>query len=518
MKQIVYGNQARQKFLEAANELCNPVKLTLGPKGKNVIISPLGVMAYATKDGISVAGNIESKDPFVNAGIQIIRQASRKTVEDAGDGTSTACILAHALITGVNDKLIEGVEVADIKAALLADHKTCNQIIKETAHPLVTDGVLDIEKLKQIATISANNDEAIGQLFAEAYEVIGLTGTVLLEESKKSETYVDAVKGMKQDRGYVSPYFATHPEKCEFENPVFFVTDKNITQQKDIQKIVEFCFASKRPLVIFSAEINGEALGFLNLNKIKSDLQVCAVTIPAWMRANKDILKDIATYTGATFCSEDNGFNIDNITPAAIPTILGTAQKFTCSPKDSIIIGGYGQEEEITKRITEIDAKISPELADRDREELQARKSKLNGGVAILYAGGATEVERHETLARCEDSVLAVRSALEEGYVPGGGKVYLLCSQALKDGILSEALLSIITQICLNADVMPMIIIEPLKNSETNQGYNAKSGKIEDLCKSGVVDSAKVIRVALENAMSIALAFLNTDCLIVEVA
>ena len=520
MKQTIYGNDARQAFLQAANELSSPVKLTLGPKGKNVTIGSLGDMAYSTKDGVTVARATESNDPFVNSCIQIIRQAASKTVSDAGDGTTTSTILACSLINEINLSLISGQDISSIKQELKQGLIQCVEIINKSAQPLVKDGVLAIEKLQQIATISANNDEKIGNLFRDAYQIIGSTGTVLLDESKKSETYIEAVKGMQQNRGYISPYFVTSPEKCEYNNPVYFVTDKNLTQQKDIMPIADYCHVNERPLIIFCVDINSDALGCLNVNRIKAGLQVCAITIPVWLKNSKEILRDIAFYTNATFCTEDNGFNIDNIaTPEDVEKLLGESERFTATPKDCVIIGGAGTKDHtaINNRIAQIDAQINPDISDYDREQLQARKSKLNGGVAILYAGGTTDVERKETLARCEDAVLAVRSALEEGYCPGGGKIYLVCAQVLGNCILSFALQSIITQICLNADEAPDNIIKAINAShEANFGYNAKTDTLEDLCEAGVVDSAKVVRVALENAVSIALSFLNTDCIIVE--
>lgn len=516
MKKAIYGDEARSKLIEAAEALCNPVKVTLGPKGKNVIINPIDGMAHSTKDGVTVAGEIESADPFINAGIKIFRQAASKTVADAGDGTTTATILAHSLINEINNELMEGKDIASIKLGLTEQLKICVKAIRQFAHPLVVNNVLDLEKLKQIATISANNDEMVGELFSDAYSVIGPAGTILLEESKKSETYIEAVPGMRQERGYVSQYFVNKEKmRCEYDEPVYFVTDKKLTQSTDFIKIAAHCHSQNKPLIIICEDIDGEALSSLNINRLKNNLQVCAITIPNWIRQGRDIIEDIAVYTGATFCSEKNAFSIDNLQEENIDQILGSSEKFSAGIKESIIIGGKGTE--IKERVANIDAQIVPEIASFEQEQLRARSSRLNGGVAILYAGGQTEVERKETLDRCEDAVLAVRSALEEGYLPGGGKIYLLCRLLMPNSILSRSLKVITEQICLNADKVPDKIISKIESAnDSNFGYNAKTDTLEDLCKAGVVDSAKVIRVALENAVSISLAFLNTDCLIAD--
>jgi chaperonin GroEL len=530
MKQTIYGKEARLKLLEATKQLSDPVKITLGPKGKNVIISPLHHMSYSTKDGVTVAGEVESEDPFVNAGIKLFRQAARKTVYEAGDGTTTSTVLSNAIINELNNALNNGKSIIDLKAQMQEDLAACVSHIKALATPIVRKGnmigtgkvveAFDIEKIKQVATISANNDEFIGQLFADSYQVIGVNGTVLLEESPKTETYIEATAGMRNDRGFAHPDMANLDNGlCTYYDPLIWVTDKNITQNKEILPLLDASIKAKRPLLIFCAEMAGEAAATVVRN-VKSKAIVCAVVqFPNWLKDNKELLRDVAIFTGSVFCSEDDGFNLDNITPENILPLLGTCEQFRATDKESIIIGANGDAELIKKRVELINSKITEGLSDYDMEQLQARKSKLTGGIAMFYAGGKTEAERTSTLSRCEDAILAVRSAIQEGYLPGGGKVYLMCALKLSDTPLARSLKAIIEQICANAEIPASFVIDQLEIAdEDNWGFNAKTGEFEDLCKSGIVDSAKVVRVALENAVSIGLVFLNTDCLIVETA
>jgi chaperonin GroEL len=518
IKKTISGEKATAARMEAAQMLYGPVSSTLGPKGKNVIINPYQGMARSTKDGVTVAGEIESADPFVNGAIKIIRQVAMKTVEDAGDGTTTATILVYHIINEIQERLSKGENILEIRAEIQADLQQAVAQIRSIAIPLITEEGFNIEKLKQIATTSANNDEGIGELFAQAYKIIGPTGTVILNRTERPETYIEASSGMRQERGYESKEFSTAPEKCDYDTPVFFVTDKYLTSQKELMKIVSYTHENNLPLIIICLDIKGEALTFLNANKLQKNLRVTAVTFPQYWRPDfKEVIEDIAIYTGATFCTDANGYNIDNITAEQVPGLLGSAVSFISTPKDCIIVAGSHTDEAIIKRLGEIKAKITPEEGASVKERLLSRGSSLSGGVATLYAGGQTAAERGETADRCDDAILAVRSALEEGYIPGAGKVYLMCAKALKDGIIARSLPSIINKICENADIDAKPIIEQMSLSENpNYGYNAKTDKLEDLVIAGVLDSAKVARVALENAVSVALLFLNNDYLVGE--
>jgi chaperonin GroEL len=526
-KKIIYKDDARKAFLQASRELAMPIRLTLGPNGRNVIINTINSMSYSTKDGVTVAGEIEHPDPFINACIKIIRQAARKTVEEAGDGTSSSSIMANAIIEELYKAILLGSSVYELKDKLKAELEEAVSIIKRNATPIMVDGEIDINKIKQIATISANNDEFIGGLFETAYKTIGSHGVILLNESSDSETSIEAVKGMKLDRGISNPNFANlQSGGCVFSDPLIFVTDKTITQQKEIIKIVDYAFTKQRPLVIFCSDINGEALGFINTNIKNNALKFAAVTFPNWLKFSKDILKDIAIYTNSAFCTEDDGYNIDNIGSAKLPTLLGTANKFQATAKDCLIIDGAGNQDEIQKRAEFISALRSKDLSDYDNEQILARKSRLLGGIAILRTGGQTEVERRETLARCEDAILAVRSAIEEGYLPGGGTMHsfisIILSKYHNSSILAKALLSIPQQILDNGNLSEdakVGILNKLLDEDAifEIGYNAKTDRMENLYESGVVDSAKVIKASLEAAVSIAIAFLNTDCIISEV-
>lgn len=516
MKKIITGKEARLKFLTAAQLLCLPVAATLGPKGKNVIISPMGMNASSTKDGVTVAGEIESEDPFINAAIKIIRQVAKKTEEDAGDGTTTATILASSLIEEISKE--ESGNELEIKEQLISELQVCISAIKKAAYLLKTGDENDIQKISQVAAISANNDDAIGKLFAEAYKIIGISGIVMLKESKEAETYIEPVKGMHIERGFISPYFVNADGSCQFTNPFIFVTDKNVSKQKDIEKIAAFCHTQKVPLVIIAADVTGEALGFLNMNVINNQLKVCAFTIPNWQRNHKEILKDIAIYTGSKYCSEDNGFNLDNIELKNIQEILGESQQISCKEKSTIIIGGGGDQKEISKRIELLNSQITADTDDWNKEHLKMRISKLSGGIAILHAGGVVEADRKETMDRCEDAILAVRSAIEEGYLPGGGKIYYDLSNLIGNSILNRALKSIVIQLCKNSGIdYDSDLIIKMDKSEINFGLNAKTNVFEDLCAAGVVDSAKVLRVAIENAVSIALIYLSTEVIVAEV-
>jgi chaperonin GroEL len=462
-------------------------------------------------------------DVFLNAAVQIIRQAARKTVEQAGDGTTTSIVLTYEILNRLNAMLNEGSDMLELKWALGEELKLCVDFIRSKSHKLVTDGALDLKKVQEIAAISANNDDSIGKLFYEAYQIIGPDGIVMLDKSRRPDSWVEAVKGMKIDRGFENSNFCNRGSFVLHERPAVYVTDKVITQQKDIINIADHCFKLNIPLVIYSAGLHGEALAFLVDNIARqSGFEAAAVTIPNYLRDYKEILKDIAIYTGAKYCSEDEGFNIEAVRADEMFNLLGHCEKFKAAKKDSLIIGGAGRPEDIAARVAYIDSQITPEISDYDRETLLGRKSKLTSGIAVLYAGGQTEVQQKETLDRCEDAILAVRSAIEEGYLPGGGRVHLALGDLLWEkygtiSVLQPCMQSVLNKICENAGVDANLYGLELSGKPLETGYNAKTGNIENLLESGVVDSAKVIRASLESAVSVALAFLNTECLIVEV-
>lgn len=517
MKKIAYGEEARNYMLKGIERLFKPVAATLGPKGKTVIISNLLDWGCYTKDGVTVANEIEDADPFVNACIKIFRQAANKTVKDAGDGTTTSTVLLYNLINEVNRRLKAGENIVDLKKQLETELNLCVQQIKKIASPIVDKaGKPNIDKIRQLALTSANGDERVASMIAEAYEKVGAGAQISVRETQKP-TYLDTVSGMRLEHGFASPYFANVEGRlaCSYKDALVFVTDKGIYKNTDIMKFLDYAHSSGLPLIIFCTDIAGEALGTLNSNIAEAGLKVCAISISLGVRGTRDILKDIAVFTGAKFCSTEVGYNLDNISDPEIPGYLGTIKKFESTDEFTIIAGGSGSQEAITARVAEIQEKITPDLSDYDKDMYLSRKSKLTGGFAIMYIGGKTPGEVKELKDRCDDAVLAVRSAIEEGYVPGCGKAYLLAGKKLSVGsILLPALVSITAQVCKNGNIENVgEIINEMAATPVRRGYNARTGKMEDLIKAGVIDSAKVSISALENAVSTALAFLNTECI-----
>lgn len=543
MKKLIFGNEAREKMLLGAEMLYKPVACTMGPKGKTVIISNLLDEGRYTKDGVTVASEIEcTEDQFINAAIKIFRGAATRTVKDAGDGTTTSTVLLYNLINEVNRRLNSGENIVSLKKQLVEELAICVDEIKKIATPLVVDGVPDLKKIAQLATTSANGDTFIGDKITEAYEKVGPGVAITVRETQK-QTYIEAISGMRLDVGYASQYFANIEGTiaCAYKNPLVFITDKSITKNGDILKFLDYAHVAKLPLIIFCTDIAGEALGTLNSN-IPKGLEVCAVSLSLGIRGTRDVLKDIAAFTGAKFCSAELGYNLDNISDSEIPNYLGSLKKFECTDEWSVLAGGGGTPEAVKARVSEITEKITPDISDYDREELLSRKSKLTGGFAVLHVGGKTPGETKELRDRCDDAVLAVRSAIEDGYVPGCGKAYLVAARKTPiDSILDPALRSIAWQVCHNTGIdAPEIaksrllrfiykifgfvsrkdrvseIIKSMAETPVSFGYNASSGVMEDLIKAGVIDSAKVAISALQNAVSVALAFLNTECISAE--
>jgi len=521
MKLIQSGAAARETLLQSIAELYKPVASTMGPKGKTVIISNVHDAGRYTKDGVSVAREISHENQLINAGIKIFREAANKTVKDAGDGTTTSTVLLYHLINEVHKRMQSGANIVDIKNALSIELDICVNAIKEMAVPLVVDGQPDIPKILQLALTSANGDQFVAEKIAEAYEKVGPGVAIEVRETQKP-SYLETVSGMRLENGMASPYFSNIEDKvmCMHKNPLVFVTDKALLKNTDILRFIDYSHGKGLPLVIFCTDIAGEALGMLNQNVAESGLQVCAVALPLGIRTTRDTLKDIAAFTGAKFCSHELGYNLDNISDDEIPSYLGSMQMFQAAAEYSILAGGRGTKEAIQARINEINEKITPDVSDWMREELLSRKSKLSGGFALLYIGGKTAGEIKELKDRCEDAVLAVRSAIEAGYLPGCGKAYLMASKKLPGkSILIEALHSITRQVCFNGDINEIqtgeIILKMLSSGVTF-GYNARTDTMEDLFKAGVIDSAKVVISALQNAVSAALAFVNTEFIIAQ--
>jgi chaperonin GroEL len=520
MKKLIFGDEAREKMLLGAEMLYKPVACTMGPKGKTVIISNLLDRGRYTKDGVTVANEIEcTSDQFINAAIKIFREAANKTVKDAGDGTTTSTVLLYNLINEVNRRMKDGQNIVDLKKQLVEELGLCVDEIKKIAVPLVVDGKPDIKKISQLATTSANGDTFIGGMIAEAYEKVGAGVAISVRETQK-QTYLETVSGMRLDVGYASQYFANIAGTigCAYSDALVFVTDKAITKNGDMLKFLDYANTARLPLILFCTDIAGEALGTLNSN-IPQGLQACAVSISLGIRGTRDVLKDIAIFAGAKFCSSETGYNIDNISDEEVPNYLGSLKKFECTDEFSILAGGAGSPESIAARVAEIVEKITPDSSDYDREELLSRKSKLTGGFAVLNIGGKTPGEVKELRDRCDDAVLAVRSAIEEGYLPGCGKAYLYAfvEMPVHNPILGSALQSITEQVCSNGDYKNVKeIMDSMCLSAVHTGFNASTGTMEDLIEAGVIDSAKVAISALQNAVSTALAFLNTECISAE--
>ncbi len=521
-KDIKFEVEARDLLKKGVDELANAVKVTLGPKGRNVIIEKKFGAPHITKDGVSVAKEIELTDPFMNMGAQIVKEVASKTNDKAGDGTTTATVLAQSIINVGLKNVAAGANPMDLKRGIdKAVAKVVDNI--KTQAKEVDD---DFAKIEQIATISANNDNEIGKLIASAMEKVGKEGVITVEEAKGTETTVDVVEGMQFDRGYLSPFFTTNSDKmeCEMENPYVLIHDKKISNLKDILPLLEGTIKTGRGLLIIAEDIDGEALTTLVVNRLRGGLKVCAVKAPGFGDRRKEMLQDIATLTGGIVVSEEQGIRLD----AATMEMLGTADKITVNKDNTTIAGGAGSKEAIAARVAQIKAQIEATKSDYDREKLQERLAKLAGGVAVLYVGAPSEVEMKEKKDRVDDALSATRAAVEEGIVAGGGVALIRAISAL-DGmsgdnddettgieIVKRAIEEPLRQIVANAGKEGAVIVQKVKEGKDDFGYNARTDKFENFFAAGVIDPAKVTRVALENAASIAGLLLTTECVIAE--
>ena len=522
-KEIKFNTDVRSKMKEGADQLANAVKVTLGPKGRNVVIEKKFGAPQVTKDGVTVAKEVELKDKYENMGAQMVKEVASKTNEQAGDGTTTATVLAQAIINVGIKNVTAGANPMDLKRgidkavdAVVADLKKQSQSVGD-----------DYSKVEQVGTVSANNDGYIGKLIADAMSKVKKDGVITVEEAKGTETEVKVVEGMQFDRGYISPYFMTNGDKMEADlsNPSILITDKKISTMKDLLPILEPIAREGRELLIIAADVDGEALTTLVVNKLRGSLKVAAVKAPGFGDRRKEMLQDIAILTGATVISEERGFTLENATP----DMLGKAEKVTITKENTTIVGGKGDAEAIKERADLIRKQISTTTSDYDREKLQERLGKLAGGVAVLYVGATTEVEMKEKKDRVEDALNATRAAVEEGYLPGGGVAYIRAAAALAGlkgenedettgiRIVAKAIEEPLRQIALNAGVDGSVIIQKIKEGKGDFGYNARTDEYVNMYEAGVIDPTKVARVALENAASVAGMFLTTECGIVDI-
>jgi len=522
-KDIIFEFKAREALKSGVDALTNAVKVTLGPRGRNVIIDKKYGAPAISKDGVTVAKEIELKDPVENMGAQLVKEVASKTADMAGDGTTTATVLAQSIIATGLKNVTAGANPMDLKRGI---DKAVRSVIENLKKQSQTIGESS-EKIEQVAAISANNDNAIGKIIAEAMAKVGKEGVITIEEAKGTETEVKIVEGMQFDRGYISPYFVTDTEKMEtvFENPYILIYDKKISGMKDFLPILEKVVQTGRPLVIIAEDVEGEALATLVVNKLRGSLKIAAVKAPGFGDRRKEMLEDIAVLTGGTAISEERGFKLEN----ADLSYLGSAEKVTIDKDNTTIVSGKGGIDNIKARINQIKAQIEKTTSDYDREKLQERLAKLAGGVAVIYVGAASEIEMKEKKDRFDDALHATRAAVEEGIVPGGGVAYLRSIDALskvqsengdeKIGveIIKRALEEPLRQIVENAGLEGSVIVQKVKEGKGDFGFNARTEKYENLLSSGVIDPTKVARVALENAASIAGMLLTTECVLAEI-
>ncbi len=521
-KEIYFDVEAREKLKRGVDALANAVKVTLGPKGRNVIIGKKYGAPHITKDGVSVAKEIELKDVIENMGAQMVKEVASKTADIAGDGTTTATVLAQAIINAGMKNVASGANPMDLKRgidkAVIEVVKNLKAISKEVGS--------DNDRIKQIASISANNDEVIGSLIAEAMKVVGNDGVITVEEAKGTETDVKTVEGMQFDRGYLSPYFVTNAEKMitEMENPLILIYEKKISSMKDLMPILEPVVQAGRPLLIIAEDMDGEALSTLVVNRIRGSLKVAAVKAPGFGDRRKAMLEDIAILTGGQVISEERGLTLEGVTM----DMLGTAEKIEIDKDNTTIISGAGDKEAIASRVGQIRAQIESTTSDYDKEKLQERLAKLAGGVAVLYIGAPTEMEMKEKKDRVDDALAATRAAVEEGIVPGGGVALIRCISVLDNlkglnededtgiAIVKRAIEEPLRQIVANAGSEGAVIVQKVKEGKGDFGYNARTDVYEDLYIAGVIDPTKVTRIAIENASSIASMLLTTECVIAD--
>ena len=521
-KEIKFNIQAREELKKGVDELADAVKVTLGPTGRNVIIEKKFGAPHITKDGVTVAKEIELEDPFQNMGAQLVKEVASKTGDDAGDGTTTATVLAQAIVNVGLKNVAAGANPMDLKRGIDKAVAKVVEGIKAQAQEVGDD----FEKIESVARISANNDSEIGQLIAEAMKKVKKEGVITVEEAKGTDTTVDIVEGMQFDRGYISPYFVTNTEKmeCEMDTPYILIYDKKISALKDMLPVLEATAQTGRPLLIIAEDVDSEALATLVVNRLRGSLKICAVKAPGFGDRRKEMLEDIAVLTGGVVISEEKGLKLESTTIE----MLGRAEKITVNKENTTIVNGMGSKDSIAARVAQIKAQIETTTSDYDREKLQERLAKLAGGVAVLYIGAASEVEMKEKKDRVDDALSATRAAIAEGIVPGGGVAYIRCIPAL-DGlkganedettgieIVKRAIEEPLRQITANAGVEGAVVVQKVKDGEGDFGYNARTDTYENFFAAGVIDPAKVTRVALENAASIAGMFLTTECVIAD--
>lgn len=521
-KEISFNIDAREQLKQGVDQLANAVKVTLGPKGRNVIIEKKFGAPHITKDGVTVAKEVELDDAMQNLGAQLVKEVASKTGDQAGDGTTTATVLAQSIVSVGLKNVTAGANPMDLKRGIDKAVSEVVKSIKAQAHEVGAD----YDKIEQVATISANNDAVIGKLIADAMRKVSKDGVITIEEAKGTDTTIDVVEGMQFDRGYISPYFVTNTEsmEVEMEKPYILIYDKKISNLKELLPILEPAVQSGRPLLIIAEDVDSEALTTLVVNRLRAQLKICAVKAPGFGDRRKEMLEDIAILTGGIVISEEKGIKLESATL----DLLGSAEKVTVNKDNTTIVNGAGAKENIATRVAQIKAQIANTTSDYDREKLQERLAKLAGGVAVLYVGAASEVEMKEKKDRVDDALSATRAAIEEGIVPGGGVTYIRAIKSL-DGLKGEnddeqtgieivkrAIEEPLRQIVTNAGKEGAVVVQKVSEGTDDFGYNARLDKYENLFKAGVVDPAKVTRVALENAASIAGMFLTTECVIVD--
>ncbi|MGN0258078.1 MAG: chaperonin GroEL [Bacteroides sp.] len=521
-KEILFNIDARDQLKKGIDTLANAVKVTLGPKGRNVIIEKKFGAPHITKDGVTVAKEVELADAYQNTGAQLVKEVASKTGNDAGDGTTTATVLAQAIVAEGLKNVTAGASPMDIKRGMDKAVAKVVESIKAQAE-VVGD---NYDKIEQVGTVSANNDPVIGKLIADAMRKVSKDGVITIEEAKGTDTTIGVVEGMQFDRGYLSPYFVTNAEKmeCEMEKPYILIYDKKISNLKDFLPILEPAVQTGRPLLVIAEDVDSEALTTLVVNRLRSQLKICAVKAPGFGDRRKEMLEDIAILTGGVVISEEKGLKLEQATIE----MLGSAEKVTITKDNTTIVNGAGDTQNIKERCEQIKAQIATTKSDYDKEKLQERLGKLSGGVAVLYVGAASEVEMKEKKDRVDDALRATRAAIEEGIVPGGGVAYIRAIEALEGlkgdnadettgiQIIKRAIEEPLRQICANAGVEGAVVVQKVREGKADFGYNARTDVYENLHAAGVVDPAKVTRVALENAASIAGMFLTTECVIVE--
>ena len=522
-KQIVFNNDAREQLRKGVDQLANAVKVTLGPKGRNVVIDKKFGAPQVTKDGVTVAKEIELEDGIQNMGAQMVKEVASKTNDQAGDGTTTATVLAQAIVNTGLKNVTAGANPMDLKRGI---DKAVAEIVKSIKEQAQEVGG-DIKKIRQVATISANNDSAIGDIIAEAMEKVTKDGVITIENAKGIDTTVKVVEGMQFDRGYISPYFVTDTEKmeCTYDNPYILIYDKKISTMKDLLPVLEKVVNTGRPLLIIAEDVESEALATLVVNRLRGSLKIAAVKAPGFGDRRKEMLEDIAILTGGTVISEEKGYKLED----ADLSMLGQSEKISIDKDNTTIVSGKGNSDAIKARVGQIKAQIEKTTSDYDREKLQERLAKLAGGVAVIYVGAASEVEMKEKKDRFDDALHATRAAVEEGIIPGGGTALIRAAQKLEGvkpenedeklgiEIIRRAVEEPLRMIVENAGLEGSVVVNEVKNGKGDYGYNARAEKYENLFKSGVIDPAKVTRVALENAASIAGMLLTTECVLCDI-